>query len=833
MKRNFFQSLALILLISCAFWLMSPSEVHAQNTVQSIPDPVTLNYTNRLMRYSNVSLNGQGNTITLSPGENINLKFDWVGEKEGDYTYCPGCFVQFYTGLQGAFSRCLTSSFYPGAKDHVEVSFTAPSEPGIHYITQNHSLQFNCVDVGFNNNPDRAIGSVVVSSPNYQEVAPAIKKLSASTSLRIPLGLKKTCVQGTDTLSLSSTCPVVEANGYTYWALSYIDNRVGMAIVAYDEEGRVVDILEKTGARYVSQIKLDAANQTVAFIGQSDANITLSWNDLVLPQSHSGNSSRFILWPTNRGNQAAWTDGQQSYEPTVVFGTGSNQLLDEDVEHTAGKQFCEARQQHWFNFVSGTDASPYMSLTCIKPPLPGQLTYNANINRLLDAAVNDHSLMKALEQATTEEQLISVAKTKGFTITAADIEQSKGGVVVQDKSAKRTFRTLSASSCGNIGQSPCGRCLTRQCVYFPFSFCCIQEGRCACIKQSSSTCKSGLKINENGICVSPIPTPTITVSDLPSTIDLPGTSTPLQNIVGKKAVVTHADYANYFVPNGKNQSVNCSRLSNYKALECRNGDISCNRLTSLEKSCSSSTPKCSEVNIKDNNNHSLPFALYTLEEWNTIYPGGLKVNANWFDIDGPPNFPYISPCTQVYGYSANNGTEISSASKGDPVGSQTNLLDALIITSHSLPDGTTHKNIKVVANSDIASTNNISQAVSGFIILKNGRSVSSSRLPSSIKSQNTGARTGVGIKNEGDGSQTLILVVVQPGSRQPGMTAKELALYLKQLGATDVINLDNSGSSQLLYNSSSGLVITKKGDLDQNNKPAYRPIPNFLQISIP
>ena len=98
-----------------------------------------------------------------------------------------------------------------------------------------------------------------------------------------------------------------------------------------------------------------------------------------------------------------------------------------------------------------------------------------------------------------------------------------------------------------------------------------------------------------------------------------------------------------------------------------------------------------------------------------------------------------------------------------------------------------------------------------------------------IKPSSTGSRTGVGISKDGS---TLYIVVVQTGPRQPGMTAKQLAAYLYQLGAYQAINLDNSGSSQLLYykktSDSSYTYKTIFGDKDPSNKDVDRPIANFL-----
>jgi hypothetical protein len=205
------------------------------------------------------------------------------------------------------------------------------------------------------------------------------------------------------------------------------------------------------------------------------------------------------LYPTNTGSQAAWTDGQKTYGSPAIFGDGVNQLLDENIEHKAGKQFCEAKQQRWFTLKSASVKSPYMSLTCCTPPSPGQPTYNANMSRLLDAAVDDHNLMKTLQQSTTTAQLIDAAKEKGFPLTIADVEQSKGCTANQENSnIKRSIQSLSRSSCGGIDQSPCSRCTDEVCVYWPFNFCCIKES-CSC-QASSYSCSDDLSINPSGIC---------------------------------------------------------------------------------------------------------------------------------------------------------------------------------------------------------------------------------------------------------------------------------------------------------------------------------------------
>jgi hypothetical protein len=330
-------------------------------------------------------------------------------------------------------------------------------------------------------------------------------------------------------------------------------------------------------------------------------------------------------------------------------------------------------------------------------------------------------------------------------------------------------------------------------------------------------------------CYTPPPKPKITVTALPSTIDIPGYPELLTNIVGYRATVMNADYADYFVPRGSDWPAQCNRVRAYADYLCNNnsGSATCTSARSAANTCASSQPACATLKIKDNNQRALNYPLYTLEEWNNFFPGGLKVNANWFDINGPPNFPHVSPCTDIFGYSVSNGQVVSLATNGDQVGTQTNLLDALVVIDEQLPDGTTHRSLRIVSNLANAAQRNVRQAVGGFILMQGGHYAPN--IPSSVKPDNTGARTGLGLSADG---KTLYLVVVQAGSRQPGMTARDLAYYLKAMGASDVINLDNSGSSQMYYDTNPR-VTTLPGDKDNQNRDAFRPVPNFFQVKIP
>jgi len=332
-------------------------------------------------------------------------------------------------------------------------------------------------------------------------VTPTVEVIDVVSPPRVPIGLKATCLQGPDSSSASESCPIIAANGINFWALSYADNRLGMAVVGYDSAGNVVALIEKTGARYVWDITLDATSQTITLHGQGDQTITLNWTDLFVSQMDSGaTTSNYVIWPTATSGQAWWTNGARNYGAAAPYGAGTGQLLDPYVEHAAGNQLCSERQQPWYDFVAATVASPYSTVTCILPPAPGQPTYNAAMNTLLSAAVNDHGLMSALSVATTDDQLIAAAADKGYAITSADIAQSRGQTSAATNQTKALAATATATpACGGADQKPCSKCTQEFCAYFPFNFCCIKEQPCSCQKWGDS-CASGLKADSNNLC---------------------------------------------------------------------------------------------------------------------------------------------------------------------------------------------------------------------------------------------------------------------------------------------------------------------------------------------
>ena len=128
-----------------------------------------------------------------------------------------------------------------------------------------------------------AVGSLLaVGSPVLAQVPPSVEKRTASSHPATPPGWKQTCIQAPEGAAPSPDCPVLVFGDYTYWVWSDANNDTRMAIVAYDAAGKAVREWVKPGARYIWQINRDESKETIAFVGQGNATITMTWDELTI-----------------------------------------------------------------------------------------------------------------------------------------------------------------------------------------------------------------------------------------------------------------------------------------------------------------------------------------------------------------------------------------------------------------------------------------------------------------------------------------------------------------------------------------------------------------------
>jgi hypothetical protein len=114
--------------------------------------------------------------------------------------------------------------------------------------------------------------------------------------------LKMTClIQTADPPISSDTCHVLQWNGYTYWAMSYNDNRTEFAIVAINELGQQAGRWNRSGARYLVDLTIDTTAGTVTFIGQAGATVVMTLQELYLAPlpptiTASENITAYVNW---------------------------------------------------------------------------------------------------------------------------------------------------------------------------------------------------------------------------------------------------------------------------------------------------------------------------------------------------------------------------------------------------------------------------------------------------------------------------------------------------------------------------------------------------------
>ncbi|KAK0732095.1 hypothetical protein B0H67DRAFT_566669 [Lasiosphaeris hirsuta] len=81
--------------------------------------------------------------------------------------------------------------------------------------------------------------------------------------------------------ALLSRYPVVLLGDYTFWPLSYNDNRFSFAVAVTDSEANIIiNVFEAPGARYIDHIIVVSTNETVFLYGQGGDFAEIAWEAL-------------------------------------------------------------------------------------------------------------------------------------------------------------------------------------------------------------------------------------------------------------------------------------------------------------------------------------------------------------------------------------------------------------------------------------------------------------------------------------------------------------------------------------------------------------------------
>jgi hypothetical protein len=106
-----------------------------------------------------VKINGISHIYYATPGESLTLTGSWNEVYFSDIIpgyipYCPGCITQNYIGMANdqfsgnVFDVCYDVTGLSPVAGTINNTFTAPSRPGVYYITQQSSWNFFCYQFG-------------------------------------------------------------------------------------------------------------------------------------------------------------------------------------------------------------------------------------------------------------------------------------------------------------------------------------------------------------------------------------------------------------------------------------------------------------------------------------------------------------------------------------------------------------------------------------------------------------------------------------------------------------------------------------------------------------
>lgn len=97
----------------------------------------------------------------------------------------------------------------------------------------------------------------------------------------MPEGFTGISLKGTDDFGNPPETQVIRWADHSYWMFEFADNRA-TAVVAYNWSGKLVKKWNMRNIRYIWDVKLNLAEQTVTFWGQGNEQETLELKELCL-----------------------------------------------------------------------------------------------------------------------------------------------------------------------------------------------------------------------------------------------------------------------------------------------------------------------------------------------------------------------------------------------------------------------------------------------------------------------------------------------------------------------------------------------------------------------
>jgi cytoskeletal protein CcmA (bactofilin family) len=147
------------LTVNYSGFAFNDTEAQVVQPVQIPPTTKVIDVLERRTTYTDVKINGIANVYYATPGENLSLTGNWSKAYFSDFIpgylqYCPGCITQLYIGMTNdqftgnVFDVCFDVSGTFPQSGVINNSFTAPTRPGVYYITQQMNWWFFCYQFG-------------------------------------------------------------------------------------------------------------------------------------------------------------------------------------------------------------------------------------------------------------------------------------------------------------------------------------------------------------------------------------------------------------------------------------------------------------------------------------------------------------------------------------------------------------------------------------------------------------------------------------------------------------------------------------------------------------
>jgi len=195
----------------------------------------------------------------------------------------------------------------------------------------------------------------------------------------------------------------------------------------------------------------------------------------------------------------------------------------------------------------------------------------------------------------------------------------------------------------------------------------------------------------------------------------------------------------------------------------------------------------------------------------------LMMNANFYDLAA--GNPYLAsvPCTTALGYAVSAGSIVAPYS--DVHDTPTQMMGFLATPGPLGPYAAIGP-----ASATETPLPTYNYAISGFQLVSQGQAVAQ---PGALDPNDALPRSAIGLTKDGN---TIIMLTVNNGDNEDGVTLPALAQEMIALGAYSALNLDGSGSAQMMFSNGEAIYMSLGSDSWDGESHLHRPVPVFFGV---